>query len=109
VLIVAGLGFAWASSRTIGLSTWWLGPEAKPRSILIQVLPLLAPVVACVCGFRNVRYTALIGMAAAAGTAAIGLGDLHRVRNIAVVELALGGSGLLISVASLSGTYRRAR
>ena len=39
--------------------------------------------------------------------AAIGVGDLGRVRWIAVVELVLAGGGLCVSVASLAGMYRR--
>jgi hypothetical protein len=39
--------------------------------------------------------------------AAIGAGDLGRVRWIAVVELVLAGGALCVSVASLAGMYRR--
>ncbi len=106
-LVLIGWAFVWGSSRSLGLSTWWLGPEGAPRIILVQVVPLLPPVAAMICGFRNVRRCSFIGIIAAAALALVAFGDLDRVRGLAVVEFALAASGLAISIASLAGMYGR--
>ena len=41
-------------------------------------------------------------------TAAIGLGDLGRVRGLGLVELIAAAAALLVSIASFSGMYREA-
>ena len=53
-----------------------------------------------------VAIIGLIGVLGAFATAAIGLGDLGRVRGLGVVELMAAGAALLLSIASLSGMYR---
>jgi hypothetical protein len=115
--LIFGLGWAaiiacqaalWESSRVIGLSTWWLGADAQPRFIVFQLLPFYGPIVVTIAAISNWRYSPYLGIAAAVVGAAIGAGDLGRVRWIAVVELVLAGAGLCISVASLVGMYRPA-
>ncbi len=93
----------------IGLSTWWLGADAEPRLLVIQLLPFYGPLVVMVAAISNWRYSPYLGIAVAVVGAAIGLGDLGRVRWIAVVELVLAGGALCISVASLAGMYRPVR
>jgi hypothetical protein len=116
--LVFGLGWAalvgceaalWESSRVIGLSTWWLGADAQPQFIALQLLPFYGPIVVTIAAISNWRYSPYLGIAAAIAGAAIGAGDLGRVRWIAVVELVLAGAALCISVASLAGMYRPAR
>lgn len=98
----------WESSRVIGLSTWWLGADAQPRFLVLQLLPFYGPIVVTIAAISNWRYSPYLGIAAAVAGAAIGAGDLGRVRWIAVVELVLAGAGLCISTASLAGMYRPA-
>ncbi len=105
--IIACNAAVWESSRVIGLSTWWLGAEAQPRLILLQLLPFYGPLVVTVAAISNWRYSPYLGIVVGLGGAAIGAGDLDRVRWIAVVELVLGGAGMCISAASLAGMYRR--
>jgi hypothetical protein len=105
--IVASYAAVWETSRVIGLSTWWLGAEAQPRLIVLQLLPFYGPILVTVAAISNWRYAPYLGIVAAIGGAAIGAGDLNRVRWIAVVELVLGGAALCISVASVAGMYRR--
>jgi hypothetical protein len=64
--------------------------------------------VVTIAAISNWRYSPYLGIAAAVAGAAIGAGDLGRVRWIAVVELVLAGAGLCISTASLAGMYRPA-
>jgi hypothetical protein len=115
--LVFGVGWAaiiacnaalWETSRVVGLSTWWLGADAEPRLLLFQLLPFYAPILVMVAAISNWRYSPFLGIAAALSGAAIGAGDLDRVRWIAVVELVLGGSALCISAASMAGMYRPA-
>ncbi len=106
--IIVGLVAVWESSRVIGLSTWWLGADAEPRNLVLNLLPFYAPLLVMFAAISNWRFAPYFGIAAAIIGAAIGSSDLGRVRWIAVVELVLAGGALCISVASLAGTYRSA-
>ena len=105
--IVACQAAVWETSRVIGLSTWWLGADAEPRAVLFQLLPFYGPILVTAAAISNWRYASYTGIVVAVVGAAIGAGDLGRVRWIAVVELVLAGGALCISVASLAGMYRR--
>jgi hypothetical protein len=105
--IIVGNAVVWETSRVIGLSTWWLGADAEPRLLLMQLLPFYGPILVTVAAISNWRYAPYLGIVAGLGGAAIGAGDLDRVRWIAVVELVLAGAALCISGASLAGMYRR--
>ena len=85
-----------------------LGAEAQPRLIVLQLLPFYGPILVTVAAISNWRYAPYLGIVVGLGGAAIGAGDLNRVRWIAVVELVLAGAALCISGASLAGMYRRA-
>jgi hypothetical protein len=99
----------WSTSRVIGLSTWWLGPDSEPRLLFMPLLPFYGPLVVSLAALSKRRYLPYLGIIAAAIGAAIGLGDLGRVRWIATVELVLAGAAMCISVASLVGMYRPVR
>jgi hypothetical protein len=106
--IIVGLVAVWESSRVIGLSTWWLGADAEPRNLLLNLLPFYGPLLVMFAAISNWRFAPYFGIVTAVIGAAIGAGDLGRVQWIAVVELVLGGAALCISVASLAGMYRAA-
>ena len=106
--VIVGLVAVWESSRVIGLSTWWLGADAEPRNLLLNLLPFYAPLLVMFAAISNWRFAPYFGMATAVTGAAIGAGDLGRVQWIAVVELVLAGAALCISVAALAGMYRPA-
>lgn len=107
--VILGLAAVWKSSWTLGFSTWWLGPESSPRFFGLLILPFVLPLAVVLLALANVRYAALVGIVAALVTGAIGLGDIGRQDKFAVIELALAGAGLLISVASLAGMAGRRR
>ena len=107
--IVVGNAAIWESSRVIGLSTWWLGADAEPRLLLIQLLPFYGPILVTVAAISRWRYVPYFGIAVGLAGAAIGVGDLGRARWLAVVELVLAGSAMCISAASLVGMYRPVR
>jgi hypothetical protein len=100
------LAAVWNSSRNLGLSTWWLGPPADPRPLVVQVLPFVLPILLVVGAIRNVRFLPWLGLAAAAATAGVGLGDLDPYSRFGLIELALAVAGALLSLASIAG-YRR--
>lgn len=106
--VVLGLGAVVKSSRTMGLSTWWLGPDADPRPIVVQLLPFVMPAAAIILGFRNARFLPYAGTIAALLLGAIAVGDLDRFDALAQVELVTAGIGLLVSVASFAGVLRPA-
>jgi hypothetical protein len=107
--IIVGHVAVWESSRVIGLSTWWLGADAEPRLLLIQLLPFYGPLLVTAAAISNWRFSPYLGIGVAGVSAAIGAGDLGRVRWIAVVELVLAGAAVCISAASLAGMYRPVR
>lgn len=105
--VVAGLAGVWYSARVTGFSTWWLGPEAAPRFILMSLVPFVAPIAAAVAGMRSARGLPWVGCLAAVATAGVAIGDLHRVTGYGVAELALASGGLLVSIACFAGLLRR--
>jgi hypothetical protein len=107
--VIIGNAVVWETSRVIGLSTWWLGADAEPRLLLIQLLPFYGPILVAGAAVSNWRYLPYLGIAVAAAGAAIGVADINRARWISVVELVVAGAALCISAASLAGMYRRAQ
>ena len=108
ILIIAVLAAAWTVSRQLGLSTWWLGPAHDQRPPYVMLIPFIAPAIILALVGNRARYVPCVGLLGAAATAAVGLGDLGRVRGVAVVELLAAAAALLFSVASFSGMYRAA-
>ena len=105
--IVLSLGAVWTSSRILGLSTWWLGPEAEPRSFVVQLCPFVLPVLAVIGSMRNWRRLPALGVAAAAALAASAAGDLNRFHRFGLVELAIALAGAMVSLAAVAGMYRQ--
>jgi hypothetical protein len=106
--IVLVFAATWNASRQLGLPTWWLGPVDHQRPLYVILLPFIAPLVIIAAVGNRVRYVPWVGVLGAVATAGVGLGDLGRVRGLGVVELIAAAAALLVSVASLSGMYRRA-
>jgi len=107
--VILGYAAVWETSRVIGLSTWWLGADAEPRLLLVQLLPFYGPILVAIAAAANWRYAPYLGMAVAAFGALIAAADMDRVRWLAVVEFVLAGAAMCISVASLAGMYRPVR
>lgn len=108
-LVAAGFAAVWYSSRVTGLATWWLGPEAAPRIILISLVPFAAPIALALMTLMHRRWLPFWGLAGAAITAAVAMGDIGGPARYFAVELVLAAGGLLISIASLAGMYRSGR
>jgi len=107
--IIIGYAAVWETSRGIGLSTWWLGADAEPRWLLVQLVPFYGPILVAVAAVLNWRYAPYLGIGVSALGAVIAAADLDRVQWLAVVEFVLAGAGLCISVAALAGMYRPVR
>ena len=103
VLVYASV---WRTARTMGLSTWWLGPPATPRVLVVQLLPFLAPIAMVIAASRPTRHLPLVGVVASLAGAAIAVGDLGRFDRLALLELVAAGAGLLVSAASYAGVLR---
>lgn len=102
--VFAGFAAVWAASRQIGLSTWWLGPRAGGRSIMVSLIPFVPGLTMVVAVLARVRYVWIIGLIASLIVVAIGLVDLSRVARLGAVEIALGVAGCAVSLASWTGT-----
>jgi hypothetical protein len=73
------------------------------------MLPFLAPTLMAAATLNRTRYVPLLGLGAAAVTAAVGVADLGRVRGLGVVEILVAVAAAAVSVAALSGMYRADR
>jgi hypothetical protein len=107
ISVVLAFAAVWNVSVQLGLSTWWLGPRGTPRPRVVQLLPFVAPMLMVLGTINNVRWLGWYGLGASGVLAAIGFGDLGRVATIAATELAVAAAAAAISLASLTGTYRR--
>jgi hypothetical protein len=105
--VAGGFISVWYSSRVTGLATWWLGPEAEPRSVLVNLLPFVAPLGLCVLALSHRRWLPYLGLAGSAATAVVGAVDLGHVRGYGVIELVLAAAGLGLSAASFAGMLHR--
>lgn len=101
--VVIGLASVWAVSRQVGLSTWWLGPPANGRNLVINIAPFIAPFLALTAAIGGSRWTWQIGVVAGVVIVAIGAVDLGRVSRLGIVELVLGCAGAGASIASWVG------
>ena len=101
-----GLGMIARSVVVTGIGTWWI-PEAN-RPGLLALVPFLAPIGMIVLVLAYWRWVPWAGIATSVVLALVAWGDVSRVKGYALVEVALAGCGLVVSVASLFGRYRRA-
>jgi hypothetical protein len=106
--VILGTAAVWKSSRTLGLPLWWLGPEADPRPLPVQMLPFVLPVLMIIAAVRSTRHLPWFGLATAAAAIGIAIPDLDRYPGLATVEIALALAGALVSGASFAGVLARA-
>ena len=102
--VVIGMASVWAVSRQIGLSTWWLGPPANGRNLIINIAPFIAPFLALTAAIGGARRTWQIGISSGAIIVAIGVVDIGHVTRLGIVEIVLGCAGAGASLASWVGT-----
>jgi hypothetical protein len=107
-IVVLALAAVWRTSRTMGLSTWWLGASSNPQFVLVQVLPFVPPILMVVMASRGTRRLPWMGVVAALVLAAIGAGDIGRFDRLAIVELIIAVAAMFVSIASFAGLLQAA-
>ena len=105
VLVYASV---WRTARTMGLSTWWLGPSSDPQFVVVQLLPFVGPLLAVIAAGRNLRFLPHLGIAAGLMGLGVALVDVGEFSRLAVLQFIAAGAGLLASIASFAGLVRRA-
>ncbi|MFM8418339.1 MAG: hypothetical protein ACKOAT_12745 [Actinomycetota bacterium] len=90
------------TSRNIGKSTWWLGPESNPRFPLVWAVPFLITVAAFVATQRPRKYTIVVHLVCVALLAAVATGDVANSPGVAALQYVVAGIALLVSFVSLA-------
>ncbi|MFZ9402198.1 MAG: hypothetical protein ACO27I_05685 [Ilumatobacteraceae bacterium] len=90
------------SSRNIGKSAWWLGPESNPQFPLVWALPFAITVAGLVATQRPRRYTIFIHLGCVVALVGVALGDVSNAPGVALLEFVLAGIALLVSLVSLA-------
>ena len=107
--VAGGFAAVWYSSRTLGFSTWWLGPESAPRFILVSLLPFAAPLTLAVMALLRRTWLPFLGILGAVITALVAVGDIGGPAKYWLAEFVLAGGGLAVSLAAFAGMYRTTR
>lgn len=96
----------WKASEEIGIGTWWLGPRADPQPVAVKIIPFAVCVFFAMLAIYNVRRVASLSAAGSLVVAAIAVVDIERSGGLALIEFAIAGAVLLVSLGALTGTYR---
>lgn len=106
LLVTAALTCAAIASRSVGKSTWWLGPESNPTFALLWALPFLMPVVSIVAILRLPRIAGYVGIGCSLVLTGVAIGDIAGSPGIAIIEGITAVSALFIAIATLAGRER---
>jgi len=98
----------WKASEELGIGTWWLGPRSDPQPTLVNLIPLGVIVLVGGAASFDIRHLPWIGIGGSVALTLIAIPDLSRSTGLAVVEFAIAGAVMIVSLASLTGTYRSA-
>jgi hypothetical protein len=90
------------TSRNIGKSAWWLGPESNPRFPLIWAIPFVIIVAALVATQRVGKFTIVVHLACVALLAAVATGDVAGSPGVAMLQYVVAGIALIVSFVSLA-------
>ena len=97
----------WKASEELGIGTWWLGPRSNPQPTVVSLIPFVIIVLVGGAASFNIRYLPWIGIAGSLALTLIAIPDLSRSVGLAVVEFAIAGAAMIVSLTSLTGVYRR--
>ena len=103
LLVTAGITCAAIASRSVGKSTWWLGPESNPTFPLLWALPFLMPVVSIIAIIRLPRIAGHIGIGCSLVLAGVAIGDIAGSPGVAIIEGIVAVSALFIAIATIAG------
>ena len=90
------------TSRNIGKSAWWLGPESNPQFPLVWAVPFAITLVALIATQRTRKYTIFIHLACVALLVAVATGDLSNAPGVAMLQYVVAGIALLVTFVSLA-------
>ncbi len=90
------------SSRNIGKSAWWLGPESNPQFPLVWALPFAITIAGLIATQRPRKYTLFIHLGCVAAFVGVAIGDLGNAPGVAMLEFVLAGIALLVTFVSLA-------
>ncbi len=97
----------WKASEELGIGTWWLGPRSNPQPTIVNLIPFVIVVLVGLAASFDIRHLPWIGIGASVALVLVAIPDLSRSTGLAVVEFAIAGAALTVSLASLTGTYRK--
>ena len=103
LLVTAAITCAAIASRSVGKSTWWLGPESNPTFPLLWALPFLMPVVSIIAIIQLPRIAGYIGIGCSLVLAGVAIGDIAGTPGVAIIEGIVAVSALFIAIATLAG------
>ena len=103
LLVTAAITCAAIASRSVGKSTWWLGPESNPTFALLWALPFLMPVVSIVAILRLPRIAGYVGIGCSLVLAGVAIGDITGTPGVAIIEGIVAVSAMFIAIATLAG------
>lgn len=98
----------WKASEELGIGTWWLGARSNPQPIVVSLIPFVIIALMGLATSLNTLHLAWIGIGGSVALVLMAIPDLSRSTGLAVVEFAIAGAALTVSLASLTGTYRNA-
>ena len=90
------------TSRNIGKSAWWLGPEGDPQFPLVWFTPFAIIVVALVATQRPRKFTFFVHLACVALLIAVASGDVVDSPGVAALQYGIAAIALLVSLVSLA-------
>jgi len=100
-----------STSRQVGKPVWWLGDAVPVSPTVWWIVPLLGPFVAVAASVNRAGTALVASGGASVWVVAVAARDLGVSPAAGVLELLLGGAGVLLTVAASAGvpTRRRAR
>ncbi len=101
VLAGASLLAVAITSRTIGRSIWWLGPESDPASPLLLLVPVAIIVVPLVVTSKVPRHISVTNVVCSALLLATALVDAGSSPAVAVGVACVGAVSMAVSIALL--------
>jgi len=96
----------WKASEELGIGTWWLGPRSNPQPTVVNLLPFVIVAIVGIAAGISFRHLPWISVAGSVALLLVAIPDLSRSTGLAVVEFAIAGSAMIVSVASFTGRHR---
>ena len=90
------------TSRNVGKSAWWLGPESNPQFPLVWAIPFLITIAALIATQRPRRYTIVVHLVCVVLLTAVATGDVQNSPGVAVLQYGVAAIALLVSFVSLA-------